>query len=210
MFEYYSIISGFLYLIAIYHKNVIWKYILKPGTMLCIIVAAIEKERMNKYKKSNIKIKLLGLTFSIIGDIFLMFQGENMFLLGLLSFLFAHIAYIFMFYYIEKKYNYNFKLKVFLFIISSVYFLLIYTKVLKNGGYFMVISVIIYIITITIMVYKSSLTSNPFLLLSALLFYTSDAILAWDKFIINNQNSNLEYFVMITYYVSQLLIATNN
>lgn len=214
MFEYYSIISGFLYLIAIYYKNVIWKYILKPGTMLFIIGSAIEKEKINNIKKfksnkTNVKIKLLGLTFSGFGDIFLMFPGENMFILGLLSFLFAHIVYIFMFYYLRKKNNYNFKFKMFLFIVSSTYFLLLFPYILKQNGYFMVISVLIYIITITIMVYNSYFTNNLLLLLGSLFFYISDTILAWDKFITYNQKSILEYFVMVTYYTAQFLIANN-
>lgn len=206
MFTYCTIISGLLYLSAIYYKNIILKYILKPGTMLFIISSAIESELVKHYKL-NIKTKLIGLTFSIIGDIFLMFHGDNMFILGLLSFLFAHITYIYMFNYLKKKENNNFKL--FLSIISLIYFSLIFKNVLNQGGYFMIVAVSIYMITITIMVYTASLTNNLSFLIGALFFYISDAILAWNKFIYYEQNSILEYLVMITYYSAQFFIAKN-
>lgn len=205
MFTYCTIISGLLYLVAIYYKNVILKYILKPGTMLFIISSAIETEILNN--KLNIKTKLLGLTFSIIGDILLMFHSNNMFMLGLLSFLCAHITYIYMFYYLKKKNNNN--LKFFLFIISLIYFSLIFKNVLEQDGYFMILAVSIYIFAITNMVYTASLTNNLQFLIGALLFYISDAILAWNKFIYYEQDPKLEYLVMITYYSAQFFIAKN-
>lgn len=88
-------------------KNIV--YVFKPGTMLVIILMGLsggfhhsagclrdsftgDTQLQSDYHK----IVMIGLLFSIAGDIFLMLKDQQ-FILGLLSFLTAHLFYIYAF-----------------------------------------------------------------------------------------------------------------
>lgn len=128
-----------------------------------------------------------------------------MFIYGLLSFLCAHIVYIYMFYNLRQKNKNN--LKIILFIIDLIYFSFLYQGIYEQGGYLMIFSVIIYIIVITLMVYLAFLNNNKVLSFGVLLFYISDATIALDKFIFKSTKTNFEYIIMITYYIAQICIS---
>jgi len=66
-------------------------YLTKPLLMPILAVWLIAG---NALKKPFHRIIILGLMFSMGGDIFLMFKSEDMFIFGLGSFLIAHIFYI--------------------------------------------------------------------------------------------------------------------
>ncbi|KAJ2797881.1 hypothetical protein H4R20_005025, partial [Coemansia guatemalensis] len=73
-----------LYLVAIVGNWYRIKYVLKPVITLLIAYPTFQKPYL---------YISLGLIFSTIGDVFLMFPREDMFIPGLLSFLVAHILY---------------------------------------------------------------------------------------------------------------------
>jgi uncharacterized membrane protein YhhN len=148
----------------------------------------------------------IGLLFSLLGDIFLMFEGELMFICGLSSFLTAHIFYIFVFYNARTT-KQNKTLLLFLVFFASSYYSYIYKEIFIQGGYVMLIAVLVYIIVITTMVYFAYLNNNTILTLGVTMFFISDSALAFDKFIINATDSKLEYLVMSTYHIAQLCIA---
>lgn len=134
-----------------------------------------------------------------------MFSGEDMFILGLSSFLTAHIFYIYMFYSTKKR---NQASALFgLFSIASVYFSFLYPSIFQEGGIVMTVAVAVYIIVITFMVYYALMNDNTNLSIGVFLFFISDATLALDKFLYHAPDRRCEYIVMITYYAAQFCIA---
>lgn len=72
----------------------VWKvvYVLKPAaTLLVIVVAALSWRTLAVDGRYSTWV-LVGLSFSLLGDIALMFDGRNAFLAGLVAFVLAHIV----------------------------------------------------------------------------------------------------------------------
>jgi uncharacterized membrane protein YhhN len=78
-------------LIGIYLKNDILVYVAKPLIVITLIFYFLSATW--KFENGLMKIIARALTFSWLGDIVLMFESfnKNVFLIGLLAFLFAHL-----------------------------------------------------------------------------------------------------------------------
>lgn len=191
---------AYLYL-ALFLNNRIWKYILKPGTMLCIIVLVLYTSEL---QTSFSQFVLFALLLSLAGDIFLMLE-DKWFIYGLISFLLAHIIYIVGF---LTSWTIIFTISVpilFVALLSSVFFIVLYRSVYKQGGSQLVVSVAIYMVIISSMLSLALLTGSKLLIAAALLFFISDAVLAFNKFYANFKMA--DYIVMGTYFSAQLLFA---
>lgn len=187
-------------------------YLTKPILMpLLIIWAKMASNRQNDV----MKLLYTSLFFSMFGDIFLMFQSEIFFLLGLSSFLIAHILYIWMF---IKEINsgnpvsLNQKiLRGLPFAIFYIIFMYILIPNIVNIDAAMVGPVMVYALTICIMGYTAALrsrsaspTSFAWVLLGALAFTISDTCIAVNKFINPIPYPTLP--IMTLYGIGQLLI----
>src|SRR5699024_11692442 len=85
------VISAVLYhLLAIYFKNRIVKYVLKPGTMALIIILADYNSALDYAFGMWVVVALI---FSVIGDVFLMLE-HKWFVHGFFSILVLHLVYI--------------------------------------------------------------------------------------------------------------------
>ncbi|NOZ75693.1 MAG: lysoplasmalogenase [FCB group bacterium] len=175
-------------------------YVYKPMTTIFILVLAWVGGRTAGPYRTRI---LLGLLFSLAGDVFLMWP-DQLFLAGLVSFLIAHIAYITAF---ATGRQTRFTLTVLPF---AIFGLLIYALLLPGLGDLRW-PVLIYIAVILTMGWQAveRTRSNPLLgwlaPVGAVLFILSDATLAWNKF-----HTPLEWsriVVLGTYYPAQMLIA---
>ncbi|KAI8636055.1 YhhN-like protein [Parasitella parasitica] len=199
MFTKFAKLSSVLYFYFIYTNSVYAKYILKPITTLLIIGVDLQSNNAQN------NAKLAGLIFSLLGDIFLMFDGEDKFILGLACFLIAHIFYIYTFYETKKRDQASFLLG--LFSTALVYFSFLYKSIFQEGGIVMTVAVAVYIVVITLMVYYGFMNNNTKLSVGVLLFFISDATLALDKFLYHAPDRRCEYIVMFTYYTAQFCIA---
>lgn len=200
LFSSSILISSLTYLFAIKHNNQTLIYILKPGTMLMIILLALSNT-----PSSYAWWIIIGLLLSLIGDIFLMIPNDR-FLHGLVAFLVAHVCYILAFLQIQPQQG---KVSVFftvcLLLVSLLFFIQLVKGIRFKGGYPLIVAVFIYIVIITSMVWISILTENPFIIMAAFLFYFSDATLAWDRFI--KPLKYRHYVVMSTYFLAQYLFS---
>ncbi|MGR3812383.1 lysoplasmalogenase [Jiulongibacter sp. NS-SX5] len=152
-------------------------------------------------EKSN--LLFIALLFSWLGDIFLMFEGQQFFLMGLGSFLIAHLTYSLKFY---KKFSGRW-----LPLLPLVSFGLIFTVLILGDSLpeVMQLPVYVYISAIIIMVFLASARninqqSFVFVLTGALLFMLSDACIALNTF-----NKDIPYpplWIMTTYGLGQYLI----
>lgn len=192
-----------------------WKwleYIAKPATIFALM-AFVWRLRPGFIIHGNINWLLFALIFSLAGDIFLMLP-RNLFLPGLVSFLFAHIAYALALSQTLPSLDLTVLLVILMVGITG---LQVYRRLAAgleiSGQTEMRIPVMLYATVISIMVTFALLTlvSNRIenyraLLLSAgaLLFFISDTWLAWDRFVEPLKFRDLR--VMISYHAAQICL----
>jgi uncharacterized membrane protein YhhN len=189
------------------------EYFAKPGTMLLLIVWILQVSGPSGILGSGLFWFVLGLAFSLAGDVFLMLPREQ-FIAGLLSFLLAHVAYIIGINQIPPVLN--LPAVILVFAVGLVWFRLyrIISMSLKSSGQSkLVMPVLVYSLVISIMLLSALLTltaerwdTAAALQLSAgaLLFFISDTLLAWNKFVNPLRFGRLA--VIITYHLGQVLI----
>ncbi len=174
------IITAILHIWGEYSGPVQLIYIFKPlTTSLIIVLAAISQPPLLKRYKNII---IVGLIFSLGGDILLMIP-RDLFVFGLISFLIAHLIYIYAF---SREYPIHFKiLPFFIAMVYGIGFFIILSPGLGD----MRIPVAGYILVILTMGYTAwdqwQHNHSQWALLAfvgALLFVISDSVLAFDKF----------------------------
>ncbi len=185
----------------------IFKPMLMPILMLFVIVNT-------KLSTTFSKLIFFALLFSMAGDVFLMPYVDN-FMLGLASFLIAHIFYIIAF---LKGNNLNkgiAKSKILVYTLLVAYSSLIYilvlnmikssTNVVMIGAVVVYASVITFMVLTTISMRAISLgVETKLMMVGAMIFMFSDSVIAINKFVIEIPLSGL--FIMSTYTLAQWLI----
>jgi uncharacterized membrane protein YhhN len=164
-----------------------------------------------KFRSRN--ILLSALLFSWIGDVVLLFAdiSELYFILGLVSFLTAHIAYCVLF---NKQLMGEIQINKILFGIGSLliaFYLIAMVTVLMPKLGELKIPVIVYAAVISTMLLFAFngylIWKKPaalYIFLGAVAFVISDSILAFNKFYAPIERSS--FFIMLTYLVAQYLI----
>ena len=193
---------------AVYTNNELLRYITKPLLMPVLIAFFIFQ---TKDLTSSLKKWItLALVFSWAGDVLLMFESTNssFFIFGLVAFLIAHVFYILFYENVIGKEglrkNYWWFLPVIIYYIALIYILS------PNLGD-MKLPVRIYGIVISYMLIKALQTGGiknfgaaTLMIVGAVLFITSDSILAINKFYESFEYAGLA--IMLTYGIAQLLI----
>jgi alkenylglycerophosphocholine/alkenylglycerophosphoethanolamine hydrolase len=159
----------------------------------------------------------LGIFFSLAGDIFLMGVSDRWFLPGLAAFLLAHGSYII-------GLNTPFALSsplwatcigILLAITAGRVLRRILTGVREKGLQELVVPVMVYGTVITLMLLSAILTfyrlgwktsASGLVSLGAILFYLSDIILAWNKFVTPINYGRV--MNMIAYHLGQIALIT--
>ena len=167
-----------------------------------------------KAQKSNFsKIILLSLVFSFFGDITLMLieYNENLFIIGLVSFLIAHLLYIIAFYKNIKPFTIKLLKKIIIYILIFIAFYASLLFVLWEDLNEMLIPVLIYGAVITLMgifatLRKTNKESYVLVILGAVLFICSDTLIAYNKFIFNYDFLYAQAYIMILYVLAQYFI----
>lgn len=161
------------------------------------------------------KLIFAALLFSMFGDVFLMPYFDN-FILGLASFLIAHVFYIVAF--LRKNTSFIeglYKSKVYVSVIFLSYIFLVAflvnSMLITDTETFLILAVSFYASIITVMVLSSiSLDkviqnkSSKLIMLGAILFMLSDSIIAINKFSFEVNLSGL--WIMSSYTFGQWLI----
>ncbi len=186
---------------ALIIENKAMEMIFKPLLMILIIsIYSITAVRHHF-------VFIIALIFSFLGDVFLLF-GKTYFVLGLLSFLLTHLLYIKLITKFVKKTNITTYFKNALPFV--LFFLVIISTISKNTEN-LLLPVILYGIiisafgTVTLLNYTQKRNSNnKLLLIGAILFILSDAVLAIAEFYLHN--TLLHVFNITLYGVSQYLI----
>jgi uncharacterized membrane protein YhhN len=198
----------FLYLMILYFDLEGFDWYMKPLLLPILLVAVAVSESF-----PTKKILLIALTFSWIGDIILLFvnKGELYFIFGLVAFLLSHIVYIVLFSKQQTTRINDNKVVFWLGILAilAYFFIMIDTLFPKLGD--LKIPVVVYAVVITTMLFfafKGSLKwiipANNYILIGAIVFVSSDSILAFNKFYAPITHSS--FFIMATYCMAQYLI----
>ncbi|MGD6780106.1 lysoplasmalogenase [Sutcliffiella horikoshii] len=199
-----TILLGSLYLFAVEKQHKSLAYLLKPGTMVIVILIAILG--FGDLSSTYSWWILAGLLFSILGDIFLMLPKDR-FVYGLVSFLVGHVCYVVAFF----KVSGNGEVKIWvtgaLLLIAIFYLIKLSKGVFHSGGITLFLSVTAYVTIITSMVWAAFYSQQPLIIAGAILFFFSDAILAWDRFV--GKLTYRNFLVMIPYYLAQYLFAVS-
>lgn len=180
----------------------------KPLLLLSLFALYLSQ---SKRSSAPISLKVLAaLVFSLLGDVFLMFQrGQPLFfMLGLAAFLTAHIFYILVFKSIIKMQG-GAGLKPITIAVVLLYAGALFYRLYPHLGSLQ-IPVIIYTIAISLMWLMAAHAPRPqslagnLLLMGAMLFVISDSVLAFNKF--HTAFEAASFIIMLTYILAQGLL----
>jgi uncharacterized membrane protein YhhN len=212
MSKRYRIIIFFIILVAdlvaIQGEYKIAEYFFKPLIIIWLMAWFVLQLR---YAQSILKKWIIfALFFSWLGDLLLMFHQEDsiFFLLGLSSFLIAHIFYILFFHFVRIKEMV--KSRWYLLLIVAIYYAVIISLLSPYLGE-MKLPVRIYAVVISFMfmlamhmLFIKNKTTGLWMMAGAFLFVVSDTLLAINKFFQPFEMAG--FFVISTYGLAQLFI----
>jgi uncharacterized membrane protein YhhN len=211
------------------NKN-IWLFIFIASLIANLAGALLHNETVQAFSKPLIIISLgiyfitatqrqelvvkrwivLALVFSWVGDIFLIFQinDPRYFILGLCSFLIAHLCYVFFFARIGAFESIKLRWWLLLSVLIYYGFLMMYLDSYLGD---MKIPVRIYGVVISMMLmlalhmlYLKDKKAGLLMMTGALLFVVSDSVLAINKFYQSFEPAG--FIIMLTYGMAQLFI----
>lgn len=180
-------------------KN-ISKSLLMPSLMILVLI--------NGRSHDFFLFILLALFLSWLGDLFLISDENHFFLMGLTSFLLAHVAYIYIFFSMISLKTIPYQLFAFLPIILWYSILLFRALDLKKPFSY---GVSLYMLTIGLMVFSAILLfytdfslKGLMIFMGAVLFASSDSVLSFNVF--KGKSKYLSLYVMMSYISAQWLI----
>ena len=148
---------------------------------------------------------LAALALSLVGDVALLSDSEPRFVLGLGSFLLAHLAFVVTFVHLGMP---RADLALGGLALVVVLVLVVGRRVVpaagREGGPALAGAVTAYMVVIAVMVVAAWATGHVLVVLGASLFMVSDAVLAMDRFVRTRRFGSLA--VMVTYHLAQVLL----
>lgn len=173
------------------------EYVAKPAVMICLFAWL--------YFATGLQGVTfwfgVGILFSLAGDVLLMISLERMFIFGLTAFLFAHLSYLAGFQNELRTVSFWSVLLIVILSINAVRLMRRITAAMRAKGQSRLVApVILYSIVITVTLYAAMTTlsnhswkagASLLVGLGAFLFYLSDIILAWNKFVSPIKNGRL-------------------
>lgn len=199
---------------AVARQNKTLEYIFKPATMLAVIGATLWLMQ-SPHDAWQARWFLVAFSFSLAGDIFLMLPDGRWFIFGLGAFLLAHICFII---------GLNPTLPP-----AAAYFLLLPTVLAVGFVLWRVVAsvqaadhsslippIIAYGVAMTLMLFSAwatlfrpewNETRRLWVIVGATLFFLSDAMLAWNRFVKPFNAAKLG--VIVTYHMAQIAFAAS-
>ncbi len=178
------------------------EYVAKPLTMVVLIAAVLQ---MNPTSDAARVCFVVALVFCLVGDVFLMLPDrDRWFVFGLGAFLVGHLAYI---------------PGLVLLGVSGIWLLIGVVIVgafvatiglrivdgVRESEPKLVVPVMAYMVVISLMVASAFGTGRVVAIAGAGLFYSSDAMIAWNGFIKAHRLGPIA--IIVTYHVGQILLA---
>lgn len=174
------------------------EYVAKPATMVMLFLTAVA---ITPHDDAVRTAFLIAIVFCLAGDVFLMLP-QDLFVFGLGAFLLGHVGYV-----VGMAID---GVDPVLTIIGAVVVVIalvtlgrrIIGAVRRSETPELTAPVIAYIAVISAMVVFSFGIGRPIAVVGAVLFYGSDAVIAWTRFIANLRYGRLA--IMTTYHLGQI------
>jgi len=174
------------------------RYVAKPATLVALIGVAVALEPFDATIRTWM---VIGLVLSLAGDVFLMLS-DRWFVAGLGSFLLGHIAYVTALQLAPSEAGWTVVGLVVVAICIATFGRRIVVGVHRGDHRSLTGPVIAYLVVISAMVVSAFATAAPWAMIGALLFYASDATLAWNRFLELRRFGPIG--VMTTYHLAQI------
>ena len=185
--------------IAVARKNKPLEYVTKPGALLALIVVALLLEPEDGGRAAFF---VAALCLSLAGDIFLM-MPRDMFIAGLASFLWAHVAYIVGFMVGPYDWTWDIVSLVPLLLLTGVIAHRVLAALAERRPQLRV-PVLAYALVITVMVASAWGSTEGVAIAGASLFYLSDGLIGWTRFVEPLRWGPLA--IIVTYHLGQALL----
>lgn len=186
------------------------EWVAKPAVMLCLFVWLFTTVGLNG---ATLWFGL-GILLSLLGDILLMISLDRLFLHGLVAFLLAHVFYIIGFNIpIPAISAWSVILAILIGWGGARVIRRILTSVAASGNVRMRLPIIVYSVVISVMLLSAMIKLNDLswnagasllVALGAFLFYISDVILAWNKFVAPIQHGRI--YNIAAYHLGQITL----
>lgn len=184
------------------------EYVAKPAVMVSLFTWLYSSTGL----QANAFWFGVGILFALAGDVLLMISLDRLFLFGLVAFLLTHLSYILgLQAQLINPTAWSLILMIFILINGLRVIRRIVGAMRAKGQDALVSPVILYSLVISLMLYAAMSTifdpawkTNAafFVSLGAFLFYISDVILAWDRFV--SPIRNVRLFNSATYHLGQI------
>ena len=183
--------------IAVHQQQKTVEYLCKPLTLVLLIACALALDPDDPAVRAWF---VFALVLSLAGDVFLMLP-KDLFVFGLGSFLLGHIAYI-VGMHVDGVDGLRLLIGI---VIVMVLLAVIGTRILKGvragpdpglGG-----PVVAYMGVISAMVASAIGVGQAMMVIGAALFYASDALIAWNRFVAETRHHDVA--IMVTYHLAQ-------
>lgn len=209
-----SLILALIDWLAVARHQKRWEYVSKPATLVAVLVAAWLLTQ-GPHDVWQARFFLPGLAFSLAGDVLLMLPGERFFLPGLASFLLGHVCYI-------AGLNPTLPPWPALVVLAvvAVVGVTLYREIAaglrRQGQTSLLVPVALYSLALSLMLSSAWATlfrpewaplRRGWVVGGASLFFASDAMLAWDRFVIPSPSAGLR--VIATYHLGQMALAAS-
>jgi len=196
------------------------EYVFKPATLVAVIVGAALLTQ-GPHDAWQARFFLPGLVFSLAGDVFLMLpetaagRPRPYFLLGLVSFLLGHVCYI-----VGLNPTLPPALALVAFVVVAAIGVTLYRAIAaglrRQGQEAMKMPVALYSVALSLMLFSAWATlfrpewtpvRRGLVIAGASLFFGSDAMLAWGRFV--RRSPLLHFLVIVTYHLGQMALAVS-
>ena len=178
----------------------------KPAVMVALLGLAVALVPGSSASDAARPWFVAALALSLVGDVLLMLPRDR-FVGGIVAFLLAHVAYIVGLGLIVMTAEFvAIGVVVGLVVVGSTVFLVAWpvVKAVHSGHPRLVAPVVAYLAVISTMVVVACATGRPLAIAGAFLFYASDAVLAWDRFVTPKRWGRVATHV--TYHTGQALL----
>jgi len=189
--------------VAVVDKDQKLEYLCKPLTVVLLIGVALVMEPDSTTMRTWF---VAALVFSLAGDLFLMLKERDLFVLGLASFLISHVAYVLGF------------------LVGGVSILgllgglvvagasvgLVGSRIVKSAQERepqLMGPVMAYMGVISAMLAVAIGSGDTVAVMGAVLFYVSDALIGWTKFVRDVKWAPLA--IIVTYHLAQIALVTS-
>lgn len=182
------------------HKGL--EYVCKPLTMLLLLGVALSIDVGVDVDAEAVRVWfVVALVLSLVGDVLLMVP-KDLFVFGLAAFLAGHVAYI-VGMHVEGVAGVRFLVGIVgVMAVLAVLGTVILRRVRAGPDPKLAGPVVAYMLVISAMVASAIGVGGASVIVGAGLFYVSDALIAWNRFVAKTRQAGLS--IMVTYHLAQV------